>query len=75
MTLHEFLSIYGDTCHKDQIYDGNDYISIDRYCEEWKQEEVMTSEWYGEIKDKPIRKWQTIGGGIYETEICIFLDD
>lgn len=75
MTLHEFLSMYGDTYHEEKIYDGNDCISIDGYCKEWSQEEVMTFGWYEEIKDKTIKRWQTIGGGMYKTEICIFLDD
>lgn len=75
MTLHNFLSTYGDIDAEESFYGGNNCISIDGYCEEVSQEEIMTSDWYAEIKNKKIKRWQTIGGGMYEVEICITLDD
>lgn len=75
MTLHDFLIHYGDVYEEECFYGGNDCISIHGYCEEWSQESVMTSEWYQNIKNKAIKKWQTIGGWMYRVEICITLID
>ena len=63
MTLSNFVNTYG----------GNDLISIDKYCEECTKNEVLTSNWYKEIKGRTIESWQTIGGGIYPVEVCISL--
>lgn len=73
MKLHDFLITYGGIDKEEGFYGGNDCISIDGYCEEWSQESVMTAEWYEEIKDRTIGRWQTIGGGMYKVEICITL--
>lgn len=73
MTLHEFLITCGDVDEEERFYGGNNCISIDGYCEELNQESVMTSKWYEKIKYKTIKKWQTIGGGIYKVEIYITL--
>lgn len=74
MTLHNFLSIYGRVDKKDNYYGGNHCISIEGYCEAASQEEVMTADWYRNIKNKTIKRWQTIGGGMYKVEICIKLE-
>ena len=68
MTLYEFISIYGEGY-------GDDIISIEGYCEEWMQDDVISAEWYDKIKDKVIKRCQTTGGGMYPVEICIQLDD
>ena len=63
MTLSNFVNTYG----------GNDLISIDEYCEEYTKDEVLSANWYKEIKGRTIEMWQTIGGGIYPVELCISL--
>lgn len=68
MTLYEFISTYGNGY-------GNDLISIKGYCEEYRQDDVISAEWYDKIKYKVIKRWQTIGGGMYPVEICIQLDN
>lgn len=68
MILNEFIKTYGLGC-------GNDLISIKGYCEEYCQDDVISAEWYDKIKYKVIKRWQTIGGGMYPVEICIQLDD
>lgn len=72
MTLYEFIRTYGEG---DGEGYGNDLISIEGYCEEYMQDEVISAEWYDKIKYKVIKRWQTIGGGMYPVEICIQLDD
>ncbi len=66
MLLDEFISTYGEGY-------GNDLISIKGFCEEWSQEDVMSAKWYEGIKERTIKRWQTIGGGVYPVEICIEL--
>ena len=68
MILNEFIKTYGLGC-------GNDLISIKGYCEEYVQDDVISADWYDKIKYKQIKRWQTIGGGMYPVEICIELDD
>lgn len=75
MTLHDFLNSYGDVDENENFYGGNHCISIDGYCEECDQREVMMAKWYNAIKNKHIKRWQTIGGGAYKIEICIDLVD
>ena len=72
MTLYEFIRTYGEG---DGEGYGNNLISIEGYCEEYMQDEVISAEWYDKIKYKVIKRWQTIGGGMYPVEICIQLDD
>ena len=78
MTLNDILTRYGDVRHtgdpETDHFFGNDLISIDGFCEEYHQEDVMTSDWYNAIMNKTIKRWQTIGGGMYPVEICIELD-
>lgn len=75
MTLDNFLNTYGNVDRNENFYGGNDCISIDGYCEEESQEEIMTADWYKAIRNKTIKRWQTIGGGVYKVEICITLRD
>lgn len=65
MTLADFLTIYG----------GNHCITIKPYCEECQLEEILAASWWDEIQGRTITGWQTIGGGMYKTEICITLGD
>lgn len=55
----------------------DEYISIrdnDEVCHrDTPKDEVLTADWYKEIKDRTIERWQTIGGGIYSVEVCISL--
>lgn len=75
MTLHDFLSTYGEVYEEENFYGGNDCISIGKYCEELSHEEVMTADWYKDIKNREIKTWQTIGGGMEKIEIWIDLKD
>lgn len=68
MILNEFIKTYG-------LGYGNDLISIEGYCEEYVQDDVISADWYDKIKYKQIKRWQTIGGGMYPVEICIELDE
>lgn len=68
MILNEFIKTYGLGC-------GNDLISIEGYCEEYCQDDVISATWYDKIKYKVVKRWQTIGGGMYPIEICIELDE
>ncbi|MCM1506181.1 MAG: hypothetical protein NC177_03460 [Ruminococcus flavefaciens] len=68
MLLGEFMSTYGEG-------EGNDLISIENFFGSCSQEEIMTSEVYESIKGRTIKSWQTIGGGAYPVEICVFLAD
>ncbi len=78
MTLNDFLMVYGDVRYEGDpetdYFHGNHFISIKGYCEETCQQFVMTANWYNTIKNKAIKRWQTIGGGIYPVEICIELE-
>lgn len=66
MLLGEFISTYGDGY-------GNDLISIEGFCEEYSQEDVITAEWYESIRERTIKRWQTIGGDVNPVEICVEL--
>lgn len=75
MTLSNFLNTYGDIDRANNFFGGNNCISIEGYCEECSQEEVMTSSWWKEIRNRTVKRWQTIGGGMYKVEICITLKE
>lgn len=65
MSLKEFF----------ENYDGNAIISIEGYCEEWLSDDNPKKEsWWEEIKDRRVKSWGVIGGGIYKVEIMIKLE-
>lgn len=55
MTLSNFLNTYGDV-DKANFFGGNHCISMDGYCEECSQEEVMTASWYKAIRNYTIKR-------------------
>lgn len=75
MTLSNFLNTYGEVNRTNNFFGENDCISIDGYCEECSQEEILTSAWWKEISNRIVKRWQTIGGGCYKVEICITLKE
>ena len=76
MTLDDMLKIYGYKNNYEECeYYGNDVISIDGFCEEMSQTDIIKSSWYNDIKDRKIAWWQTIGGGMYKVEITIVLEE
>lgn len=75
MTLSNFLNTYGDVDRANDFFGGNHCISIEDYCEECSQEEVMTAPWWKDIRNRTVKRWQTIGGGSYKVEICITLKE
>lgn len=48
-------------------------ISIDGYCEELSQEDVLAMECYQEIKNRAVDHFCIIGGGMHQIELCIAL--
>lgn len=58
MTLEEFLQNYG----------GNACISIDGYCEE------ANYDFWTDVKDREIKNWNIIGGGMDKVELWINLE-
>ncbi len=65
MLLCDFIGTYGyGVC-------GNVLISIYGFCEELKQGEVISSEWYDDIKGRTIKYWQIIEGVVPEIFIIL----
>lgn len=80
MTLEEFLLKYG----------GNGCVSIEGYCEEasydyytevdednpnhYKPTCIAKEPWWNEVKDREIKRWNIIGGGMYKVELWIDLE-
>jgi len=59
------------------LEDGVACFSILPYCEEYGDglDSLKEESWYSEIKDRTVKRIATIGGGIYEVETCIELED
>lgn len=70
MTVQEFLQNYG----------GNECVSIEGYCEEkhydyYKPTCIAEEPWWNEVKDREIKEWNIIGGGMYKVELWIDLEE
>lgn len=77
MTVQEFLQNYG----------GNECVSIEGYCEEneWELSDdnpnhykptcIAEEPWWNEVKDREIKEWNIIGGGMYKVELWIDLEE
>ena len=63
MTLSDFIN----------AYDGDNWISIEGYCEEVNKDDILTEDWYKDASHQEIESWHVIGGGAYRVEICIKL--
>ena len=69
MTVQEFLQNYG----------GNECVSIEGYCEEKHYDYFREADewelWWNEVKDREIKEWNIIGGGMYKVELWIDLEE
>lgn len=67
MTVNEFLQNYG----------GNECVSIEGYCEEehYDYSCIAKEPWWNEVKDREIKEWNIIGGGMYKVELWIDLEE
>ena len=63
MTLGDFIN----------TYDGDDWLSIEGYCEEVNKDDILAADWYKEVEFRTVESWKNIGGGAYEVEIWIRL--
>lgn len=79
MTLKNFLKLHQDgyvdgvSIHQlPYDYDRNGYTKT--YFEEESQEEIEQSEVFKKIKNRKVDHFNIIGGGMYKTELCIFLE-
>ncbi|SET42698.1 hypothetical protein SAMN05443270_0010 [Lacrimispora sphenoides] len=59
------------------LTDGVACFSILPYCEEYREglDRLKEESWYTEIKDRNVKCIVTIGGGMYDVETCIELEE
>lgn len=79
MTLQNFLKLHQGGCvlgcvsiHKEP-YDYDNHRYTKTFFEEVDQEEIFSSERFKEIKNTQVDHFNIIGGGMYKTELCIYL--
>lgn len=85
MTLKEFLKNYGgnacvtiDGYCEEENYDyyeevDEDYLPDDN-PNHYQPTCIAEESWWSDIKDREIKSWNIIGGGVYKVELCIALD-
>ena len=57
--------------YRPHVY-GNHVVSIDGYCSQEDPNDAVHSAWFGAIRDREVRWWQTTGGdGFYPVEVVI----
>lgn len=66
MSLEEFL----------ENYKGYACITIEDYCDEQSDDlyPIKNEPWWNEVKDRKVKAWYIIGGGIYPVELDIELE-
>ena len=86
MILEEFLENYrGNACIsidgycEEKRYDyytdvDDDYLSDDN-PNHYKPTCLARESWWNEVKDREIKSWNIIGGGCYQVELCIALEE
>lgn len=63
MTVKEFLQNYG----------GNECVSNNP--NHYKPTCIAEESWWNEVKDREIKEWNIIGGGMYKVELWIDLEE
>lgn len=81
MTLRNFLKLHqnggAQNCVSVQQlpYDYDKHRYTRTYFEEESQEDIEQSEAFKEIKNRQVSHFNIIGGGMYNVELCIFLEE
>ena len=52
----------------------DDYLSDDN-PNHYKPTCLARESWWNEVKDREIKSWNIIGGGCYQVELCIALEE
>lgn len=86
MTVEEFLQNYGgNECVSIKGYCEEEYYDNFREADEWELSDdncnhykptcIAKEPWWNEVKDRKIKKWNIIGGGMYKVELWIDLEE
>lgn len=79
MTLKNFLKMHKGGCVQNCVsiqqepYDNENNCYTKTYFEEEEQDEILSSDTFKSIADKQVDHFNIIGGGMYKTELCIYL--
>ncbi len=86
MTVEELLQNYGgNECVSIEGYCEEEHYDYFREVDEWELSDdnpnhykptcIVKEPWWNEVKDREIKEWNIIGGGMYKVELCIDLND
>ncbi len=86
MTVQEFLQNYGgNECVSIEGYCEEKHYDYFREADEWELSDdnpnhykptcIAEEPWWNEVKDREIKEWNIIGGGMYKVELCIYLEE
>ena len=81
MTVQEFLQNYGgNECVSIEGYCEEKHYDYFREADEWELSDdnpnhykptcIAEEPWWNEVKDREIKEWNIIGGGMYKVENC-----
>ena len=79
MTVKNFLKMHEGGCacvsiHQEP-YNYKENRQEKTYFEEVSQEDILESDTFKKIANKQVDHFNIIGGGIYEVELCIYLEE
>ena len=85
MTLEEFLQNYGgnacisidgycEEANYDFWTDVKDWELSDNNPNHYKPTCIARESWWDKVKDREIKNWNIIGGGMEKVELCINLE-
>lgn len=85
MTVKEFLQNYGgNECVSIEGYCEEEHYDYFREADEWELSDdnlnhykptcIAKEPWWNEVKDREIKEWNIIGGGIHRGELFIALE-
>lgn len=86
MTVKEFLQNYGgNECVSIEGYCEEEHYDYFREADEWELSDdnpnhykptcIAKEPWWNEVKDREIKEWNIIGGGMYKVELWIDLEE
>jgi hypothetical protein len=86
MTLEEFLQNYGgnacisidgycEEANYDFWTDVKDWELSDNNPNHYKPTCIARESWWDKVKDREIKEWNIIGGGMYKVELWIDLEE
>ena len=86
MTVKEFLQNYGgNECVSIEGYCEEEHYDYFREADEWALSDdnpnhykptcIAKEPWWNEVKDREIKEWNIIGGGMYKVELWIDLEE